>query len=87
MERLCLAAKERNIPLELNLLGLRANRAYPSARFFQIAKDCGSTIVAGIDAHDPNCFFQPETFAPYQTLVEECGLTVTDSITLRPVRR
>ena len=35
MERLCLAAKERNIPLELNLLGLRANRAYPSARFFQ----------------------------------------------------
>ena len=28
MERLCLAAKERNIPLELNLLGLRANRTY-----------------------------------------------------------
>ena len=87
MERLCLAAKERNIPLELNLLGLRANRAYPSARFFQIAKDCGSTIVAGIDAHDPDCFFQPETFAPYQAFVAECGLTVTDSITLRPVRR
>ena len=87
MERLCLAAKERNIPLELNLLGLRANRAYPSARFFQIAKDCGNTIVAGIDAHDPDCFFQPETFAPYQAFVAECGLTVTDSITLRPVRR
>ena len=30
MERLCLAAKELNIPLELNLLGLRANRTYPS---------------------------------------------------------
>ena len=55
MERLCLAAKELNIPLELNLLGLRANRTYPSERFFRIAKACGSTIVAGIDAHDPNC--------------------------------
>ena len=82
MERLCLAVKERNIPLELNLLGLRANRAYPSARFFQIAKDCGSTIVAGIDAHD-QIFFQPETFCALSAFVAECGLTVTDSITLR----
>ena len=87
MERLCLAAKELNIPLELNLLGLRAHRTYPSARFFHIAKVCGNTIVAGIDAHDPDCFFQPETFAPYQALVTECGLTVTDDITLRPVHR
>lgn len=87
MERLCLAAKELNIPLELNLLGLRAHRTYPSARFFHIAKACGNTIVAGIDAHDPDCFFQPETFAPYQALVTECGLTVTDDITLRPVHR
>ena len=87
MERLCLAAKELNIPLELNLLGLRANRTYPSERFFHIAKACGSTIVAGIDAHDPNCFFQPETFEPYQKFVAACGLTVTDEITLRPVKR
>ena len=34
MERLCLAAKELNIPLELNLLGLRANRTYPSGALF-----------------------------------------------------
>ena len=87
MERLCLAAKERNIPLELNLLGLRANRTYPSARFFHIAKACDSTIVVGIDAHDPNCFFQPDSFAPYQALLSECGLAITDNITLRPVHR
>lgn len=87
MERLCLAAKERNIPLELNLLGLRTNRTYPSARFFHIAKACDSTIVVGIDAHDPNCFFQPDSFAPYQALLSECGLAITDNITLRPVHR
>ena len=87
MERLCLAAKELHIPLELNLLGLRANRRYPSERFFRIAKACGNTIVAGIDAHDPDCFFQPETFEPYRRFVSDCGLTVTDEITLRPVHR
>ena len=48
---------------------------------------CGSTSVAGIDAHEPNCFFQPETFEPYQKFVAACGLTVTDEITLRPVKR
>ncbi|MFR6375172.1 MAG: hypothetical protein ACLUN5_01180 [Oscillospiraceae bacterium] len=87
MERLCLAREGTEYPAGAEPVELRANRAVPSARFFQIAKDCGSTIVAGIDAHDPDCFFQPETFAPYQAFVAECGLTVTDSITLRPVRR
>ena len=73
MERLCLAAKELNIPLELNLLGLRANPYLPLGALFRIAKACGNTIVAGIDAHDPNCFFQPETFEPYQKFVAACG--------------
>ena len=86
MQRLCLAAKRLGIPLEVNLLGLRRGRCYPSERFFRIAAACGNTIVAGIDAHDPNCFFQPETFEPYRRLVDACGLTVTDAITLRAVR-
>lgn len=68
-------------------VGAAREPGVPLRTLFQIAKDCGSTIVAGIDAHDPDCFFQPETFAPYQAFVAECGLTVTDSITLRPVRR
>ncbi len=87
MERLCLAANALHVPLEVNLLGLRADRTYPSERFFHIAKACGSTIVTGIDAHDPDCFFQPETFEPYRRIVADCGLTVTDEITLRPVRK
>lgn len=87
MERLCLAANALHVPLEVNLLGLRANRTYPSERFFHIAKSCGSTIVTGIDAHDPDCFFQPETFEPYRRIVADCGLTVTGEITLRPARK
>ena len=85
MQRLCLAAKAMDIPLELNLLGLCKSRSYPTERFFRLAKACGNTIVAGIDAHDPDCFFQPETFEPYRSFVAHCGLTVTDDIRLRPV--
>ena len=83
MERLCLAAKELNIPLELNLLGLRANRTYPSERFFRIAGASGCTVVAGLDAHSADGIFQPGTCADYRALVERCGLTVTDRIPLK----
>lgn len=85
MQRLCLAAKAMDIPLELNLLGLRKNRTYPTERFFHIARACGNTIVAGVDAHDPDCFFQPDTFAPYRKFIADCDLSVTDDIRLRPV--
>ena len=44
MEQLCLAAR-LNIPLELNLWGLRASRTSPGAR--HIAKACGSTSSPG----------------------------------------
>lgn len=87
MQRLCLTANELGIPLELNLLGLRQNRTYPTERFFRIAKACGNTIIAGIDAHDPDCFYQPETMAAYRKFTAACKLTVTDEITLHPVHR
>ena len=81
--------KHRNTREALLQAGINEITEYGVANLSmrRIAKACGSTIVAGIDAHDPDCFFQPETFAPYQAFVAECGLTVTDSITLRPVRR
>ena len=65
--RLCEGAKALNIPLEINLLGLREKRAYPDGRFFQIAKEVGNEIVVGLDAHDPKDLFDPlsESLASY----------------------
>lgn len=51
--RLCVAAKRLGVPLEINLLGLRAKRHYPSETFFRIAAEEGNEIVLGADAHDP----------------------------------
>lgn len=50
---ICQAAKRLNIPLEINLLGVRDNRDYPSNLFFQIAKENDNEIVVGVDAHLP----------------------------------
>lgn len=51
--RLCQAAKAFNVPLEINLLGLRSRRHYPTETFFRIAADVGNEIILGADAHDP----------------------------------
>ena len=46
-------AKELDIPLEFNFLGLMENRRYPSKLFFSLASECGNTIIYGVDAHSP----------------------------------
>lgn len=52
MTRLCEVAKEYQIPLEINLHGIKNNRFYPSDRFFSIAGKVGAPVTFGIDAHD-----------------------------------
>ena len=39
--------------LELNLLGLRRNRRYPSEQFFKIVGEVGASVIFGSDAHEP----------------------------------
>lgn len=51
MEKICLASKEYNIPLEINFCGARDQIHYPSDAFFQIAGKVGSPITMGMDAH------------------------------------
>lgn len=54
MLRLCEYLKEKNIPVEINMLGLMDNRHYPSNQFLEIAKRVGNTAIIGIDAHQPD---------------------------------
>lgn len=51
--RLCEGTKRMGIPLEINLLGVRDHRHYPSNAFFKIAAEVGNDVVIGADAHDP----------------------------------
>jgi len=56
---ICAAAKQLNIPLEYNLLGLnvyaqdraRGGQGYPCEAFWEIAADTGCLSIIGFDAH------------------------------------
>ena len=52
--RLCVYCKEKQFPLEINLLGLVEGRHYPSRRFWKIAEEVGNSAIIGCDAHTPD---------------------------------
>lgn len=52
--RLCEGAKRLGVPLEINLLGIRTGRCYPTQLFFDIAADVGNEVILGADAHSPD---------------------------------
>lgn len=76
--RLCKYAKAKNIPLELNLLGLVGGRCYPNRNFFEIVSKIGNRVILGIDAHDPLAFFDKETEDRALHMCEELHLNVID---------
>lgn len=54
--RICEAAKECNVPLEINMLGLTRGIQYPSDEFFEIAGQHGNDVIIGMDIHNPKHF-------------------------------
>ena len=76
--RLCEEAKALDIPLEINLLGLRTNRHYPDNRFFEIAGKVGNKIVLGVDAHAPNQFHHKESVESAMHMVKEFNLQLIE---------
>ena len=83
MTRLCQAAKEADIPLEININGLIGKRWYPRRDFFSLAREQGNTIVLGVDAHDPHMFLHPEYLKEAESFAHDLGLTITEDIPLR----
>ena len=52
IQKICKASKEFNVPLEINFLGIRDKRNYPTEKFWAIAGQEGSPVIFGFDAHD-----------------------------------
>ena len=85
MRRLCRAAGRTQTPLEINLLGLRTGRHYPTARFWQLAAEEGNPVVLGCDAHKPEQLFAKEEEKRALALAESFGLRVLGTVPLRPI--
>ena len=76
--KLCKTAKDLNIPLEINLLGLRTNRHYPGYRLFEIAAQVGNQIVLGVDAHNPHEFHHKESVETAMEWIKKLNLQLID---------
>ena len=78
MKRLCEALKQKNIPVEINVLGLWTGRRYPGKRFLELAKETGNTAILGIDAHAPEQITNREAIQRAEALCEEFELPLVD---------
>lgn len=83
MKRICVTAKELNVPLEFNFLGFATKRHYPSKRFFNLAKECGNTLIYGVDAHSPKALaICQQTADKADDFLAEFNLKRTENIKL-----
>ena len=85
MRRLCHTAKECGIPMEINMLGLRQNRHYPSDRFFALVAEEGCPVVIGSDAHKPEQVLLPDNEAQALEIVSRFGLTLITEPKIRKI--
>lgn len=86
VRRLCRACREWDIPLELNLLGLRGGRHYPNETFFRIVAQEHNAVVIGCDAHAPIDVANPAQIEQAQAYAARLGLSVASHVPLRRPR-
>lgn len=88
-ERLCRYLKEKQIPIELNQLGLTSKRHYPSERFLKIAEKVGNSAIVGCDAHEPEMLKDSQGQKGCKALAEKFHLplvTVLDGLDTKLAR-
>lgn len=76
MLRLCRYLKEKDIPVEINLLGILDQRHYPAARFLSLAKQIGNKAIIGIDAHTPDRLERNDLHELAYQMAKDAGLEV-----------
>ena len=79
--RLIRTAKELDVPLELNILGLSTKRAYPNERFWQLVAEADAPCIIGCDAHHTEDVAKPEDVRAAYDYLARFGLTPLKQIT------
>lgn len=74
MRRICVRAKELDIPLEINFLGIRRGRHYPNVRFWQVAGQVQCPVTFGYDAHDTLEAYDPDSLPIAMEMVQRYHL-------------
>lgn len=83
MKRLCETLKEKDIPIEINLLGFSEGRHYPSERFLSIAEEVGNKAILGVDAHSPQHLRNQQAVREAEELCKKFHLPLVDGDLLK----
>ena len=75
-------AKNCNVPLEMNLLGIREDRHYPNPAFWELVAEENAPVVLGVDAHDPANFAHSLAEEKALAWLKELGLTPMQTVPL-----
>ena len=84
--RIAVASREHNIPLEINFLGIREKRAYPSDLFWEIAGTEQASVTFGFDAHDVMAAFDQDSLLIAKKMVEKYNLNYIGKPILKPLK-
>ena len=74
MMRICEASLECGVPLEINFLGIRQGRYYPTPLFWEMVGDVQAPVTFGMDAHSPDVAADFKSIETAATLVEKYHL-------------
>ena len=85
MRRLIASAKRADIPLEINLLGVREERHYPSECFFELCGELSPKVVIGFDAHSPEAMTDMSAYKKALEIVRKYSLDLVTDIKPKPV--
>ena len=74
MTGLCRFCRRNDIPIEVNLLGVRDARHYPDGQFWRIAAREGNRVLLGADAHRAGDVCRPDADEKAFRFMERCGI-------------
>lgn len=84
-EEICRAVKEKDIPLEYNILGMRKSadegrELYPYSEFWRVAQEVGNKAVIGIDAHSPKQISDMSFAVQAEEYLERLGIEIVKKV-------
>ena len=85
MRRLCAAAREHGVPLEINFLGIREGRHYPYEPFWQLVGEVGAPVTFGFDSHDVAAACDRNSQSKAEELVRKYNLNYIGRPECRPI--
>lgn len=85
MQKICVASKEYNVPLEVNFLGIRGRRHYPNKLFLELMGKVQNPVTFGCDAHTAEDVYDKNSYIVAKSFVEEFKLNYVGKPNILPI--